>query len=360
VSHDEAREAAQQMLLPYSEYHLADPNEAKALLLALNFTAIRRPHLPTAPMFVVRSSMPGTGKGLIVRSVAQLAYGTAPTVLTWGGNGEEFEKRLAAVMLQMPAVLNIDNANGMMVAGDLLESLITEGTADIRPLGRSETVRVRNRSFICLTGNNPIITGDMARRAIVLDVVPRSPDPERDRYTFNPVDLVTERRRELLRSAYTAMRGFRQAGMPTGGLPSVGSFDGWARQVRDLVYWLTGHDVSECFRRNKAEDPRRQNDASLLAALHNHFGTAEFRSAEVISVHQGVSDHRRAPYASTAPQKTEQSIHDALEDVLGQKINAKLFGFWARRVKGAHLGGFVLETHHDATTNANSISVSRR
>jgi hypothetical protein len=215
VSHDDAREAALRMLLPYSEYNLGDPSEGPALLMALSLTAPHRPQIPAAPMFVVRSSMPGTGKGLIVRNAAQLAYGTAPTVLTWGGNGEEFEKRLASVMLQMPAVLNIDNANGMMVAGDLLESLITEGATDIRPLGRSETIKVRNRSFICLTGNNPIITGDMARRTIVLDVVPRSADPERDHYKFNPVNVVVEQRSELLRCAYTPCAVFaRPACLP--------------------------------------------------------------------------------------------------------------------------------------------------
>ena len=53
----------------------------------------------------------------------------------------------------------------------------------------------------------------------------------------------------------------------------MGSFDEWSRKVRDLVYWLTGYDVSEGFRRNKAEDPRRQGDAALLAALYQHFGT---------------------------------------------------------------------------------------
>lgn len=361
VSHDDAREAAKHLLLPFAEYNLGERNEAWALILALVFSALRRPHLPAAPMFVVRSSMAGTGKGLLLRSAAQLAFGTAPTILTWGGSAEEFEKRLASVMLQMPAVLNIDNANGMMVAGDLLESLITEGAADIRPLGRSETIKVRNRSFICLTGNNPIITGDMARRTIVLDVVPRSADPERDRYTCNPVDLVVEHRLEFLRCAYIAMRGFRQAQMPSGGLPAVGSFDAWSHQVRDLVYWLTAHDVAECFRRNKAEDPRRQNDASLLAALDGHFSTTPFRAAEVILVYQAVADHRRAPHMHSTPKPSELLVHDALDDVLGSRgVNAKLFGYWARRVKGAHQGGFVLETQHDAATNSNTIKVFRK
>lgn len=361
VSHDEARAAAEQLLLPFSEYKLSDPSSAQALLLALTLTALRRPFLPAAPLFVASSSMPGTGKGKLMRSVSHLAFGTAPVTLTWGGNGEEFEKRLASVMLQTPAALNVDNANGMMVSGDLLESLITEGAADIRPLGRSETIRVRNRSFLCLTGNNPIITGDMARRTLVLHVVPRSADPERDRYAFDPVDMVTTRRTELLQFAYTIMRGFRHAGMPDPGLPAVGSFEVWSREVRDLVYWLTKFDVSEYFGRNKAEDPRRQNDTSLLAALFDHFGMASFRAADAVSVHKAVVDHQRTPHMFNAPTASGKAVHDGLEEVLGgRNVNAKLFGHWARRIKGAHLGRYVLETHHDLSSNTNSISVTRK
>ena len=126
----------------------------------------------------------------------------------------------------------------MMVEGDLLESIITEGRADIRPLGRSDMVRVRNRSLITLTGNNPIITGDMARRTLVLDISPRSADPERDRYEFNPTEMVGRRRTDFLRAAFIAMRAFRLAGMPRRDLPAVGSFDEWSRRVRDLVDWL--------------------------------------------------------------------------------------------------------------------------
>ncbi len=51
-------------------------------------------------------------------------------------------------------------------------------------------------------------------------------------------------------------------------------------------------------------------------------------------------------------------MHDALEEVLGSRgVNAKLFGYWARRLNGAHIGGFLLETKHDPATNANVITV---
>jgi hypothetical protein len=357
-SQDDARKAAQALLVPFSQYHFDDPVAGASLLLSAMFTAIERPFLSVAPLYVVRSPMPGTGKGLIVRSLVRLAYDTLPVIATWGGSSEEFEKRLGALLLQAPGALSIDNANGMQIKGDLLESIITEGCADIRPLGRSETVRVRNRSFMTLTGNNPIITGDMSRRALPIDILPQSADPERDRYGFNPADYLQRRRPAFLGAAFIAMRAFRLAGMPTRGLPAVGSFDEWSRKVRDLVYWLTDYDVSEAFQRNKTEDPRRQGDAALLAALYQHFGTKSFTAADVITVHKRVADHRRSPHASPVPTPAEQAVYEGLEDVLGSRdINAKVVGYWARRVKGSRTGGFMLETRLNRATKANDFTI---
>ena len=357
---DAARAAVEVLLYPFSRYQFDDPVAGRALLLAAIFTAIERPFLTVAPMFVIRSSMPGTGKGKIVRSLVRLAFDTEPVAITWGGNSEEFEKRLAALLLKTPAVLSIDNANGMQIKGDLLESIITEGRVDIRVLGYSKTVKVRNRSLITLTGNNPLITGDMARRALPIEILPRSADPERDRYPFDPAEVTQRRRMDFLMAAFTAMRAFRFVGMPRQALPGVGSFDEWSRKVRDLVYWLTGYDVSEAFHQNKAEDPRRQGDASLLAALHQHFGTNSFKSADPIAVHKRVTDQRRLPLTQPAATPTELALHEAIEDVLGSRdANAKIFGYWARRVKGARIEGFMLETHHNPATNANDITVER-
>lgn len=354
---DQVKRAADALLLAFSQYRFDDAAEGKALLLAAIFTVLERPFLPVAPMFVVRSSMPATGKGKLARALVLLGFDTAPVVVTWGGSGEEFEKRLTAILLQAPAALMIDNANGMQIKGDLLESVITEGRAGIRPLGYSDFVKLRNRSFITLTGNNPIITGDMARRAIPLDILPRSADPEQDRYKFDPVKFIQRHRIALLGAAFTIMRAFRLEGMPSQGLPAVGSFDEWATRVRDLVYWLTNYDVSVVFRQNKAEDPRRQADAALLAALHQHFGATPFKAAEATAVHKKVEDARRST-ASIQLTASEQALHDALDDALGSKgVNPKLFGYCARRLKGAHNGGFILEVEHDPATNSNLITI---
>jgi hypothetical protein len=96
----------------------------------------------------------------------------------------------------------------------------------------------------------------------------------------------------------------------------------------------------------------------LLAALHQHFGTTPFKGADVITIYKRVTDHRRTPHSSPAPTPMEQAVHEALESVLSSRdISAKVFGYWALRVKGARVEGFMLETHHNATTNSNDITV---
>jgi putative DNA primase/helicase len=304
--------------------------------------------------------MAGTGKGKLVRSIVSLAYDTEPVFATWGGTAEEFEKRLVSLLLASAAVICIDNVNGSLIQGALLESIITEGRADVRPLGVSQIVNVRNRSLLMLTGNNPTITGDMARRTLAIDIVPRSKDPEKDCYGFDPVEGTQKHRIVLLNAAYTIMRGFRQAGMPSDGLPAVGSFHEWSRKVRDTVYWLTKYDLAEAFSQNKAEDPRRQNDAALAAALYDLYGNNSFRSSEVFDIYNKVKASKRATSGEVAIKPDETALHDALEQVLGSKrVDARSFGIWARRVDGVHNGGFLVETSHNPVTNANEITVRR-
>ena len=63
--------------------------------------------------------------------------------------------------------------------------------------------------------------------------------------------------------------------------------------------------------------------------------------------------------AATVPTQSEQVLYEALEDVLGREVSARLFGRVARRLNGAHNGGFILETHHNPATNANDITVRK-
>ena len=355
---EDALEAVRELLGPFQHYVFENHLAGQALLLGMILTAIERPSLPTAPMFVVRASMPGVGKGLLVRAVTKLAFNSLPVIATWGHSDEEFSKRLDALLLQSPAAVSIDNANGKLLRGDSLEAILSEGVADVRPLGRSETIRVRNRSFLTATGNNLVVTGDMARRALVLDVQPKSASPERDIYPFNPADFVHKHRTALLQAAFTIMRAYRLA-KPSQSLPGVGSFDEWARRVRDLVAWLLAYDLSEAFQQNKEEDPRRQEDAALLAALHDIYGASELKSGDVHTIYTTVANHKRIPI-NPKPTLAQEALHAAIENAIGSKdITAKRIGQWAGRVDGAFIEGFKLDVRRDRRSNTNVITVQR-
>jgi hypothetical protein len=266
---DDAKAALQRVMKPYEYYVFEDPANGPLQVLAANLTALQRPYMKTAPMFVVNGVQAGTGKGQLCRAVGHLALGTPPPFMSWGHDDDEFKKRFDTMLLASPAMLVMDNCNGRVLRGDTLEMILSEGEATIRQFNTLQAITVRSRTFLMANGNNIQISGDMSRRGIKINILPRSTSPESDVFPFTPEDYVTEHRDALLSDYYTIMRAFRHAGMPRSGLPAVGSFPEWERKVRDLIFWLTGHDLSGDFKKNKMDDPEQQEDAALLSALRN-------------------------------------------------------------------------------------------
>jgi hypothetical protein len=117
--------------------------------------------------------------------------------------------------------------------------------------------------------------------------------------------------------------------MPHSGLPAVGSFSEWERKVRDLVWWLTGYDLSEEFDKNKKDDPEQQNDAALLAALRDYFGEKWFKASEADAAMKRATEHRRyggfgtanvaenpGAQVAAAPEQTDtQAVNEIIQAV---------------------------------------------
>ncbi len=127
----------------------------------------------------------------------------------------------------------------------------------------------------------------------------------------------------------------------------------------ETIEWLLCYDISEGFQQNKEEDPRRQEDAALLAALYDNYGTGPFKSADVHFICGNVSSHRRAPHLHpTKPTPQEEELHAAIETAIGSKdITAKRIGQWAKRVDGAYIENYKLDLHHNRSSNSNEMKV---
>jgi hypothetical protein len=229
----------------------------------------------------------------MIRAVSQLAFATAPLLMNYGNDDDEFGKRIPAMLLTSKPFLVVDNANNKHISNDTLETALTEGEVDVRPLGRTELIHIVIRALQAATGNNIGLSGDMTRRALMIEVLPRSPTPEADVYPFRPDLYIIEHRNELLAAVFTLMRAFRQAGMPKLATTSAGSFPEWERRVRDAVIWMTGIDVVQQFARNRDNAVDKQTNAVLLRALFAVFGSNAFRASDALAIYDDLARDKR-------------------------------------------------------------------
>jgi hypothetical protein len=267
-------------------------------------TAVCRPSLPLAPGLLIKGptySGAGTGKGLLVRGIAAVAYGNRPYALA-AGDRHELDKRLAAQLINASPMLFLDNVNGRVLRSDLLAQILTEQPIRTRLLGRSETVELNSSAFIAITGNGVTLAEDLVRRFVVCCLDARCEDPEQRDLQPGFLNRVEQRRAELLGAALTIWRWGRQnASALVRGRP-LGSFEVWAEWCRDPLLTLGCADPVERLAEIKAADPGRRQVAEFFAKWHELLGEKPIKvtdlpkEVQVIIDPQGRGRHFQAPF----------------------------------------------------------------
>lgn len=233
--------------------------------------------LATAPML----SGAGTGKGILVRAISAIAFGVQPQAFTPGSDRQEFDKRLAAELIEAQPAVFIDNANGLTLRSDTLSSVLTERPARIRLLGQTRMVPLNSAAFIALTGNGLTLSEDLARRFISCELDARCEDPESRAFRPGFLEQIQQRRPELLSALLTIWRWGRQTGdaLPRG--KPLGSFEVWARWCRDPLVALGCRDPVERIEFIKARDPRRQRVLDLFNTWSEHHGDTPVKASQL-------------------------------------------------------------------------------
>jgi len=345
---DDARAAADRLLDLVCDFPLCDDTDRAAWLSYLLTPLARAITDGPTPLFIASATVRGTGKTLLFSVPGWILTGRDLPAQSYGKDDAELEKILVAVALLGLPLLVFDNVK-TTIGGAVLDKWLTSTTPTGRILGKSEVALFDWTTVLAATSNNAAVAGDTDRRAIY---VKQQTDHERPelRRGFEHPDLrahVRAHRGALLSDALTILRAYQLVGSPAQTGRPKGSFERWARAVRDPLLWLGLADAERT-----ADDPARPVDAEtevlgpLLNALEEAFAGAEFSVGEII-------DHAW-PSSGREPYESEARLRDALALLAyrGDRPSRVAIGKRLQRYRGRWLGDMSLDSSINASTNA--------
>jgi len=222
----------EEMLGDFPFVHQADRAHAVALIIQpLVRSVIQGP----TPLFDIEAPLEGTGKGLLAKVVGYIATGHAPPVRTEGRDDDEWRKRLTSALLETPPVLLLDNVRQKLNSAAMSAVLTAEEWGD-RILGQTRDVKVPVRTTWIMTGNNPLYSGEIARRLVRIRLDAGQEHPwERQGFRHpNLTAWVLQERGRLVWAVLTLARAWVAYGKPEG-QEVMGSFERWAAVMGGIL-----------------------------------------------------------------------------------------------------------------------------
>ena len=215
---------------------VGDGERAHALALLLQPFARALIDGPT-PLHLIEKPQVGTGATLLAEMLLFPATGEPLAAMTEGRDEDEWRKRLTARLRPGPAAILIDNIRDRLDTAQLASALTAREWED-RLLGTSDTIRLPVRCAWIATGNNPALSGEIARRTIRIRLDSRVDRPWL-RTDFRHPDLrgwAAEHRPALVGAALTLVAAWLAAGRPRDpAAPRLGMFEHWSRVIGGIL-----------------------------------------------------------------------------------------------------------------------------
>ena len=160
-------------LLP--EFAFTD-EPSRSVALSLLITPIVRAAMPVVPIHLISAPAAGTGKSFLASLATVLSTGEHLSAITQAPDDAETEKRLIGAALLGRPLMVLDNARHV-VAGDFMCQIGERPVLQLRPLGTSNVVVLRNNFCVVVTGNNAGVADDLVRRTIRIGLDANTPSP---------------------------------------------------------------------------------------------------------------------------------------------------------------------------------------
>lgn len=209
----------------------------RANAVALGLLPYARDLIPgPTPLHAIEAPTPGSGKTLLARALLSPACGYGLTSLSQSRDEEEWRKSLTSTLRRGATAILLDNVNKLLDSASLSKAL-TDVVWEDRLLGTNDLAYVPVRCAWVFTGNNPVLSTELARRSVRIRIDPRMDRPQL-RAGFRHADLntwVAEHRGELIWANLVLIRSWVNAGQPRFSDAALGSYEDWSRVIGGIL-----------------------------------------------------------------------------------------------------------------------------
>ena len=275
----------------------AESDEAHAIAAVLLMFVRRMINGPT-PIHLIEAPTPGSGKSLLADLIAILITGRTSEATTVTKNEDESRKKLTAILSRGRPVVVIDNIQGGLESAQLASAVTADNWSD-RILGKTLMVEFPNRAVWVVTGNNPKLTMEIARRCVRVRLEPQQERPwERTGFRHDPVRVwAQERRGALVRAVLVIVQGWIAAGRPMG-TETLGSFESWAAVIGGILQFAGVRDFLTGTREfYEASDTESGEWRAFIGAWKDRHGFDPVTPAALMSL---AEEGNHVPFAHAA------------------------------------------------------------
>ena len=206
-----------------------------AMLLPFLQPALRE---ACTPLHIIEAACCGTGKGLLADLIAIIASGERCTPTTLSSNPEENAKRIAALLTTGSRIIHLDNLPQDRTLDDAaLASVLTTPRPSHRALGGNRIRYLRNDATWLLSGNNPKLSTELARRCIRIRL-----DSQTDRPWLrsgfrheNLLEWALDNRPQLVQACVDIIRAWLLRGCPRWTGRTLGSYEQWSMLLGGML-----------------------------------------------------------------------------------------------------------------------------
>jgi hypothetical protein len=288
-----------------------------------------------APLFLLDKPAPGSGATLLASAIALVATGEAPTYLPPRESEEEWRKAITSILMRGAGMVLIDNARAL--SSTTLSSAITATAWADRLLGRNSIITVPNLATWAVSGNNPALSLELARRCVRVRLEPPSERPwTRTGFRYpNLLGWVKEHRAHLVWAALVLARHWLALGRPSPSCPRPGMFEAWAEVVGGVLEsaGIEGFlaNVGEVYEEAEAS-PFLERARGLVAMWWQRFGE------EAVTVAQLVEAAQEEELEPAAQEKREKDRQARRLGTMLHRLRGRVFALEATTVRVTKAG----------------------